>query len=429
MTHIHHTYADLKTLSDTLSYRIKQNTQAADTVEQEEVDKRSEDAENQDLLGNVAQTQPNDVFRAANRAEEMVVPDKDSLIVNHAEGNVTDYLIHIKKPSNILVEDLASIVDLADELGQMGLGDSEIPFINDSRNSGEATFEEDEARIEELMLLETTPLIESWLERDPDPEVAARVQSALLHKEAYNLQHGLNQAFQSLENGINRFRRHNLGGLNRNGSWINSDSILDLETDLMETIAWRMYLTPIDQPYRTMACLVRGRDEPCEFSMSGWTDQLYTYQEQGVIHRAKYTEEVLKLARTLGIVFPPPRYGINEQGQPGIWHACHAEAQLLAYQVLHDPKVKARAKALQEMKQRRTFERTTLLKFRDDIDSFEVYICQPYQESGGICNECVALCNEIALQLDLNIRLVFMGPSGVQIHHVDRQSLLSSATA
>lgn len=128
-----------------------------------------------------------------------------------------------------------------------------------------------------------------------------------------------------------------------------------------------------------------------------------------MLDRAKHTAEVLELARILGFVMCGHPHDVKA-GILGIYHACHAELQVLAYWIFRNPVAKARMRILEE----RQIKGKVLLNFEDEVLPLGIYTSQPYKE-GGICEECPAYCNEVAQQLNMAIQMSFISESGVQL--------------
>jgi len=252
---------------------------------------------------------------------------------------------------------------------------------------------------------DTPPVDESWIVGGSDPAV----ESARLHEEDFNLRHELNEFFWTLLGDIDRLKTEHHHGIDRNRSWINTDGIDD---ELPRTIAQRMYLTPIDHEFRTMACLVRERTQPCKFSMSGWSEGKHPYTDavQGVINRDQNTDRVLELARILDFEMRDHKHDKRDRRQrPGVKYACHAELQLLAYMIWNNKTALARLRFLQKRKHTKS---SPLLVFNGTVPPFDVYVCQPYW-GGGACRECLEFYNEAARRLSLTIRLFVISVSGL----------------
>ncbi|KAF2189115.1 hypothetical protein K469DRAFT_564403 [Zopfia rhizophila CBS 207.26] len=79
--------------------------------------------------------------------------------------------------------------------------------------------------------------------------------------------------------------------------------------------------------WKTIAVLYRGSQFRCVAAMSGWAhveDHAINIQVAG----RDWTPEVRRLCETVEYILAPDGY---DQGEPGSYHACHAEKQLIAF--------------------------------------------------------------------------------------------------
>ncbi|KAM0798340.1 hypothetical protein BDR22DRAFT_859787, partial [Usnea florida] len=80
----------------------------------------------------------------------------------------------------------------------------------------------------------------------------------------------------------------------------------------------------ISSPYKTIARLERGGRYPSIAAMSGWGHG----QTVPLVSGKDWTSEVVRIANIIGHALVPDS---KDHGNPGQFHACHAEKQLIAY--------------------------------------------------------------------------------------------------
>ena len=83
----------------------------------------------------------------------------------------------------------------------------------------------------------------------------------------------------------------------------------------------------VPNKWKTIGVLNRGSRLPYVAAMSGWSHDVSKDSNIQIAGRV-WTDEVLRLCEAIGHRLPRSNY---DQGRPGMYHACHAEKQLVAY--------------------------------------------------------------------------------------------------
>ncbi|OBT60333.1 hypothetical protein VE03_10341 [Pseudogymnoascus sp. 23342-1-I1] len=167
----------------------------------------------------------------------------------------------------------------------------------------------------------------------------------------------------------------------------------------------------IPNKWKTIGVLYRGHQLHSVAAMSGWAHR----EDPGVniqIARRSWTAEVRRLCEIIGYDLAPDDY---DQGEPGRYHACHAEKQLIAFFVskhlflpyeIEDSMVDLNLNELsdeeyEQLKKKRAHRRELSdLKSSEPATSLQkatILVCRP------ICTDCKRFAEKVNCILGLDI--------------------------
>ncbi|KAH7016036.1 uncharacterized protein B0I36DRAFT_254866 [Microdochium trichocladiopsis] len=182
--------------------------------------------------------------------------------------------------------------------------------------------------------------------------------------------------------------------------------------------AMKRMIAHFDLPnkWKTIGVLYRNGNFPLVAAMSGWS---HGTDYQGNIHVSgrDWTDKARRLCERVG--FDPDPH-IYDQGDPGRYHACHAEKQLIAYfvekhwfprldgnELLHSLDLSFQQMSMEEMSQPESegllesrLARLQKVRPNDGLTSATIVVCRPR------CNDCARFLERVNLSLGLNIRVL-----------------------
>ena len=158
-------------------------------------------------------------------------------------------------------------------------------------------------------------------------------------------------------------------------------------------------------PYKTIACLKRGGRYPSIAAMSGWSHGKTTPLVSG----KDWTSEVIRIAKIIGHALIPDNN--KDNGDPGKYHACHAEKQLIAYfiskHVFLEPETRAPEKPFEspdtycpgddESKEGGTLHELAANAPPVSLKQARILVSSP------LCDDCKCFIDVVNAKLDLRI--------------------------
>ena len=172
---------------------------------------------------------------------------------------------------------------------------------------------------------------------------------------------------------------------------------------IISEIFSRISSTGLSKSWKTVACLRRGSAFPHTLSVSGYSPGSCGVGG-GALDRRLWTEKVFQLANVLGYHLPEDR---RDKGRPGLFNACHAEKQLLAFVLWSHTTALEDIEAIEGLKD---CAAPSLSRLPVDI-----FIWQPRRETTEICKDCQQFCDKAARIFDLTLRLFVIRGRGVSV--------------
>lgn len=162
---------------------------------------------------------------------------------------------------------------------------------------------------------------------DPNPSVSMRY---LEHQERMDLLQCLINACDADEASQKRIQKHKQS-LTRHARE-RRVSVARSTVNAMVTVFRDAYEVPMANGRKTFAYLDRGQAHGLVFAVSGWSGGHFA-DIDGCVDRTLWTERVFQFSRMVGHTLK--RHTYDGKGPKGIFHACHAEKQLMAFVLWH----------------------------------------------------------------------------------------------
>ena len=186
----------------------------------------------------------------------------------------------------------------------------------------------------------------------------------------------------------------------------------DFDVDMIiSQIMFETFQTPLDKPWKTVACMTRGLALPYTFAVSGWTPGLHGTAD-GALDRSRWIDEVFQLARIVQHDLPVDYR--DGDGMPGSYLACHSEKQLLAYFIYHHTSAYLELDDPDEI-----LDSLRRLSFKEDGSKIlkncdapslkkqkvTMFVCQPNRVHSWICHDCIEFCRKVVCKFGMRLDL------------------------
>ena len=180
---------------------------------------------------------------------------------------------------------------------------------------------------------------------------------------------------------------------------------------IISQIMVQTFQTPLDTPWKTVACMTRGLALPYTFAVSGWTRGLHGTAD-GALDRSRWIDKVFQLAEIVQHDLQVDDRDGN--GMPGSYLACHSEKQVLAYFIYHHTSAYLELDDPDEI-----LDSLRRLSFKEDgskilkncdapsLKKLEVtiFVCQPNRDHSWICHDCIEFCRKVVYTFGMRLDL------------------------